>query len=122
MDSAVDGFSLLGGIADFFGNRVFGRRKSGGKKARSQNLDAGNLFEGIMPRKKAGPKKRKKPKDVEFIQPEERNVFDANENEEWAHDTAREKGVLKPDHLLPSRRRTTRQPYYYQPPNDYNIY
>ncbi|XP_059483570.1 uncharacterized protein LOC132201428 [Neocloeon triangulifer] len=102
------GLGILGGLAALIGGANLGTRVIGRRDVQSattdsailgQNLDAGNLF-GTRKKKNGKRKNRTKPKDVEFVQAKEKNVYDEYADEQWAHDLNREEGVLKPDNKM----------------------
>jgi hypothetical protein len=117
-------YGLIGGLADFFNQYAPVRKQMAAMQRRfdpassiprAQNLDAGNFFNSVTRRKNTPARNkmnRKKPKEVEIIKPKEKNIFDANESEDWAHDMAREQGILRP-HAQNPVQNTNREPIDY---------
>lgn len=97
-------YGLIGGLADFFNlnaprKQFAAQRRFDSGMPRAQNLDAGNLFGSATRRKNAatrGGKKPKKPKEVQLFKPTEKNIYDVNVDDVWAHDMGREQGILRP--------------------------
>ncbi|CAB3364838.1 Hypothetical predicted protein [Cloeon dipterum] len=95
---------ILGGIADLFGrrlvqtgiNRIFGRSRNARLVDETVNPNAKTAPQQKN-KKKRQRKPGQKPKDVEYVSPVEKNVYDSGTGQQWANDPGRQKGILTPN-------------------------